>query len=104
MAIVAISQFAEVTTPATLTEVGAAMAADAKISVYIVNKTAATGTFRLAVSPITPTGGEYLYYDFPLKASGTFIAADLYVKSADKVWVSVSTAGWSSRVEGVTLA
>lgn len=104
MAIVAISQFTEITTPATLTEVGAAISADAKISVYVVNKTIATGTFRIAISPATPTGGEYLYYDFPLKASGTFIAADLYVKATDKIWVQVSTAGWSSRVEGVTLA
>lgn len=99
----AISQSVAITVAATNTAVGAAIPADAKINVYIVNKTAATGNFRLAISPDTPAGGEYLYYDFPLKASGTFIAADVYAKATDKVWV-YSPAGWSARVDGVTLA
>lgn len=97
----AISQ--SVLTPsATLTEVGAAIAADAKINVYIVNRTGSTGNFRLAISPTTPVGGEYLYYDFPLKSSGTFIAADVYVKATDKVWIYAPT-GWAVRVDGATL-
>jgi hypothetical protein len=97
-----LSQSVEITSAATQTEVGAAIASDAKITVYIVNKTASAGNFRLAISPLTPTGGEYLYYDFPLKPSGTFIAADVYAKATDKVWVYCPL-GWSARVDGVTL-
>ena len=99
----AISQFVNITVGSTLTEVGAAMAADSKINIYIVNKTGSTGNFRLAIAPTTPTGGEYLYYDFPLKSSGTFVAADVYAIATDKIWV-YTPAGWSARVDGVTLA
>lgn len=102
MAITAISQSVDITGASALTEVGAAIAADAKLNVYIVNKTAAVGNFRLAICPSSPSGGEYLYYDFPLKASGTFIAADVYAKATDKVWIYTPT-GWSARVDGVTL-
>lgn len=99
----AISQSVAITSASTLTEVGAALVADSKISIYIVNKTGTTGNFRLAISPATPTGGEYLYYDFPLKANGTFIAADVYAIATDKVWV-YTPAGWSAKIDGVTLA
>lgn len=102
MAITAISQSVDITGAPALTAVGAAIAADAKINVYIVNKTADVGNFRLAICPLTPTGGEYLYYDFPLKANGTFIAADVYAKNTDKVWVYTPT-GWSARIDGATL-
>lgn len=99
----AISQSATISSASTLTEVGAALAADSKISIYVVNKTNYDGNFRLAISPIEPTGGEYLYYDFPLKSHGTFIAADVYAIATDKVWV-YSPAGWSAKIDGVTLA
>jgi|LauGreDrversion4_2_1035121.scaffolds.fasta_scaffold1098637_1 hypothetical protein len=102
MAITAISQSVNITVGSTLTEIGAAIAADAKINVYIVNKTGSTGNFRLAISPASPLGGEYLYYEFPLKSSGTFIAADVYAKATDKVWIYCPT-GWSARVDGATL-
>lgn len=102
MAITAISQSVDITSGSTQTSVGNAIAADAKINVYIVNKTASTGNFRLAICPLTPTGGEYLYYDFPLEASATFVAADVYAKATDKIWI-YSPTGWSARVDGVTL-
>lgn len=98
----AISQSAQIVIADTNTEIGTALSADSKINVYIVNKTEVSGNFRLAISASTPTGSEYLYYDFPLKASGTFIAADIYAATGDKVWV-YSPAGWSARVDGVTL-
>lgn len=82
--------------------VDAAIEFDSKISIYVVNKSGTAGNFRLAISPATPTGGEYLYYDFPLKANGTFIAADVYVKAKDRVWV-YSPVGWSAKIDGVTL-
>lgn len=97
-----ISQSAQILVASTDTEIGAALAADSKINVYIVNKTESNGNFRLAVSASTPSGSEYLYYDFPLKAKGTFIAADVYAAASDKVWI-YSPAGWSARVDGVTL-
>jgi hypothetical protein len=87
----------------TLKAVGDAIAADSKINIYVVNKSASTGNFRLAISPLEPTGGEYLYYDFPLRSSGTFIAADVYVKATDKVWIYAPN-NWSARVDGATLA
>ena len=99
----AISQSVKVSSASTLTEVGAAIAADSRINIYIVNQTGATGNFRLAIDPSSPTGGEYLYYDFPLASKGTFIAADVYVKATDKVWI-YSPADWSVRVDGETLA
>lgn len=102
MAITAISQSVDITSGSTNTAVGSAIAADAKINVYVVNKTASSGNFRLAICPLTPTGGEYLYYDFPLASHGTFIAADVYAKATDKIWV-YSPTGWSARVDGATL-
>lgn len=102
MAITAISQSAEVASGSTQTAIGDAISADAKINVYVVNKTAAIGNFRLAICPATPTGGEYLYYDFPLEPNATFVAADVYAKATDKIWV-YSPAGWSARVDGATL-
>lgn len=102
MPITAISQSVDITVGSTLTAVGTAIAADAKVNVYIVNKTGNTANFRLAISPASPLGGEYLYYDFPLKSSGTFIAADVYVKATDRIWVNCPL-GWSARVDGVTL-
>jgi hypothetical protein len=98
----AISQSIDVSSANTHTAVGAAIAADSKINIYIVNKTGATGNFRLAISPSSPAGGEYLYYDFPLKSHGTFIAADVYAKATDQIWI-YSPSGWSTRVDGVTL-
>lgn len=99
-----ISQSTKISSASTLTAIGAAMSGDSKINIYIVNQTASTGTFRLAIDPAEPsTGGEYLYYDFPLASKGTFIAADVYVKATDKVWV-YSPANWSARVDGATLA
>ena len=102
MAITAISQSVDITVGSTLTAVGAAIVADAKVNVYIVNKTGSTANFRLAISPASPLGGEYLYYDFPLKSSGTFIAADVYAKATDRIWVYCPL-GWSARVDGATL-
>lgn len=102
MAITAISQSVNITSANTLTEVGAAITADSRINIYVVNKTATTGNFRLAISSAEPTGGEYMYYDFPLRSSGTFISADVYAKATDKVWVYCPS-GWSARVDGATL-
>ncbi len=99
----AISQSIKITSASTLTAVGSAMSADSKINIYIVNQTASNGIFRLAVHTTTPTGGEYLYYDFPLASKGTFIAADVYVKNLDIVYVSCPV-DWSARVDGATLA
>lgn len=98
----AISQSVAITLENTLTAVGDALAADSRINIYVINKTISTGKFRIAVSPLEPTGGEYIYYDFPLKPSGTFIAADVYVKATDKVWI-YAPIGWAVRVDGVSL-
>ena len=102
MAITAISQSVSITLANTDTAVGSAISADAKINIYIVNKTGSTGTFRLAICPATPAGGEYLYYNFSLASNTTFVAADVYAKATDKVWI-YSPSGWSARVDGATL-
>ena len=102
MAITAISQSVSITSANTDTAIGSAIAADAKINIYVVNKTGSTGNFRMAICPLTPAGGEYLYYNFPLESSATFVASDVYAKATDKVWI-YSPSGWSARVDGATL-
>ena len=102
MAITAISQSVSITSANTDTAVGSAIAADAKINIYVVNKTGSSGNFRVAICPTSPAGGEYIRYNFPLASSGTFVASDIYVKATDNVWV-YAPSGWSARVDGVTL-
>jgi hypothetical protein len=102
MAITAISQSREIDSSNTFLAVGTAIAADAKINIYVVNKTGSSGNFRLAISPTSPVAGEYLFYNVTLAASGTFVASDVYVKATDNIWV-YAPLNFSARVDGVTL-
>jgi hypothetical protein len=102
MAITAISQSVNVVDANVFVEVGAAIAADAKINIYVVNKTASSGTFRLAISPTAPVAGEYIFYNVSLASNGTFVASDVYVAATDNIWIYAPT-NFSARVDGVTL-
>lgn len=98
----AISQAANGFSTSTWTSVGAALAADSQINVYIVNKSSNAGEFSLAIHSTTPTGAEIIYYNINLEAGSTFVAADLYAKTGDSVYVQAPVT-WSARVDGVTL-
>ena len=102
MAITAISQSINVTSSNTFLAVGTAIAADAKINIYVVNKTASPGNFRLAISPSTPIAGEYIFYNVELAASGTFVASDVYAKATDIIWI-YAPSNFSARIDGATL-
>lgn len=102
MALTAISQSRIVDSSNTFLAIGTAIAADAKISIYVVNASGASGNFRLAISPATPSAGEYLFYNVALAANGTFVASDVYVKATDNIWI-YAPVDFTARVDGVTL-
>lgn len=75
---------------------------DLTANIYVLNSTVATGNIRLAItSSNPPTAQHYLFYDFPIKASGTFVLENVPVLSGERVWI-YAPANFVVRVGGVT--
>lgn len=75
---------------------------DLTANIYVLNSTVTTGNIRLAItSSNPPTAQHYLFYDFPIKASGTFVLENVPVLSGEKVWI-YAPANFVVRVGGVT--
>ena len=73
---------------------------DLLANIYILNSTASTGNIRLAItSSNPPTAQHYMFYDFPIKASGTFVLENVPVLSGERVWI-YSPANFVVRVSG----
>ena len=72
---------------------------DTQCNIYITNRNAVTGNFRLAIAGSAPSDAQSILYDFPLAARGTFILTDVLVQSGHGVYL-YSPNYFSIRVEG----
>lgn len=74
---------------------------DINANIYVLNPNAASGTIRLAITSANPpTAQHYMFWDFPIKASGTFVLENVPMLSGERVWIS-SPIGFVVRVSGV---
>lgn len=74
---------------------------DINANIYVLNPNAAAGNIRLAVTSANPpTAQHYMFWDFPIKASGTFVLENIPMISGERVWI-YSPTGFVVRVSGV---
>ena len=76
--------------------------ADLTANIYVLNSTATLGRIRLAVTSANPpTAQHYLFYDFPINPSGTFVLEGVHMLLGERVWI-YSPSNFVIRVGGVT--